>query len=103
METQWLMHASRWRYGFNGPIKDNYSVIGSIVGAFSRVGNNIKIFFKKDNKIYLEAANSTYEPIVLDFDQVEIQGNYFLFGEKFNFLRCFINQILIFYHYKSKL
>jgi len=58
------------------PIKDNYSVRnGSIVSALvPGLGTTLKYFVKKDNKIYLEAANSAYEPIVLDFDQVEIQG-----------------------------
>ena len=58
------------------PIKDNYSVRnGAIVSALvPGLGTTLKYFVKKENKIYLEAANSAYEPIVLDFDQVEIQG-----------------------------
>tara|TARA_Y100000991_G_C21871736_1_gene305431 strand:+ start:34 stop:651 length:618 start_codon:yes stop_codon:yes gene_type:complete len=58
------------------PIKDNYSVRnGAIVSALvPGMGTTLKYFIKKENKIYLEAANSAYEPIVLDFDQVEIQG-----------------------------
>ena len=58
------------------PIKDNYSVRnGTIVSALvPGLGTTLKYFLKKDNKIYLEAANAAYQPIVLDFDQVEIQG-----------------------------
>ncbi len=58
------------------PIKDNFSVRnGAIVSALvPGMGTTLKYFIKKENKIYLEAANSAYEPIVLDFDQVEIQG-----------------------------
>ena len=41
------------------PIKDEYS---------------LKNFFKRNNKISLEAANPLYEPIVLDLEQVQIQG-----------------------------
>ena len=58
------------------PVKDKYSIRnGDIVSA--RVpgqGTTLKYFIKKKNNIYLEAANPKYEPIVLDFDQVVIQG-----------------------------
>ena len=48
---------------------------GDIVSALvPGLGTTLKYFFKRNNKISLEAANPTYEPIVLDLDQVEIQG-----------------------------
>ena len=58
------------------PIKDNFSLRnGTIVSALvPGLGTTLKYFLKKDNKIYLEAANSAYEPIILDLDQVQIQG-----------------------------
>ena len=58
------------------PIHDNYSVRnGDIVSAFvPGMGATLKYFIKKGNKINLEAANSNYEPIVLNLDQVQIQG-----------------------------
>ena len=37
-------------------------------------GTTLKYFLKKDNKIILEAANSNYEPIILDYDNISIQG-----------------------------
>ena len=48
---------------------------GDIVSALvPGLGTTLKYFFKRNNKIALEAANPSYEPIVLDLDQVEIQG-----------------------------
>ena len=48
---------------------------GDIVSALvPGLGTTLKYFFKRNNKIYLEAANPSYEPIVLDLDQIEIQG-----------------------------
>ena len=38
------------------------------------LGTTLKYFIKKNNKIYLEAANPKYEPIILDYEQVVIQG-----------------------------
>ncbi len=57
-------------------IKDSYSLRnGEIVSALvPGLGTTLKYFFKRKNKIYLEAANPSYEPIILDLDQVEIQG-----------------------------
>ena len=57
-------------------IKDSFLVRnGDIVSAFvPGLGTTLKYFLKKDNKIILEAANPAYEPIILDPDQVEIQG-----------------------------
>ena len=37
-------------------------------------GTTLKYFLKKNNKIILEAANPNYEPIILDYDNVSIQG-----------------------------
>ena len=58
------------------PIKDSYSLRnGTIVSAMvSGLGTTLKYFFKKNGKIYLEAANSSYEPIILDYGNVSIQG-----------------------------
>ena len=58
------------------PIKDSYSLRnGTIVSAMvSGLGTTLKYFFKKNGKIYLEAANSSYEPIILDYCNVSIQG-----------------------------
>ena len=48
---------------------------GDIVSALVRgSGTTLKYFLKKDNKIILEAANPNYEPIILDYDNVSIQG-----------------------------
>ena len=57
-------------------IKDLFLVRnGNIVSAYvPGLGTTLKYFFKKNNKIFLEAANPAYEPIILDPDQVEIQG-----------------------------
>ena len=58
------------------PVKDNYSIRnGDIVSAMvPGLGTTLKYFIKKDNKIYLEPANLKYDPIILDYDQVSIQG-----------------------------
>ena len=58
------------------PVKDNYSIRnGDIVSAMVHgLGTTLKYFIKKNNKIILEAANPKYEPIVLDYEQVSIQG-----------------------------
>ena len=58
------------------PIKDSYSLRnGTIVSAMvSGLGTTLKYFLKKNGKIYLEAANSSYEPIILDYGNVSIQG-----------------------------
>ena len=48
---------------------------GTIVSAMvPGLGTTLKYFFKKNNKIYLEAANPNYEPIVLNLDEVFLQG-----------------------------
>ena len=58
------------------PIKDASSIRnGTIVSAMvPGLGTTLKYFFKKGNKILLEAANRAYEPIELNLDQVILQG-----------------------------
>jgi len=57
-------------------IKESYSLRnGDIVSAMVHgSGTTLKYFSRRNNKIYLEAANINYEPIVLDPEQVVIQG-----------------------------
>tara|TARA_Y100000589_G_scaffold321730_1_gene353564 strand:+ start:837 stop:1445 length:609 start_codon:yes stop_codon:yes gene_type:complete len=48
---------------------------GMIVSAMvPGLGTTLKYFFRKDNQIILEAANPDYEPIILDRENVSIQG-----------------------------
>ncbi len=58
------------------PIKDSYSLKnGTIVSAMvPGLGTTLKYFFKRGDKIFLEAANPNYEPIELNLDQVVFQG-----------------------------
>ena len=58
------------------PLESIYSLKnGDIVSAMvPGLGTTLKYFFKKNNKVSLEAANQNYDPILLDLDQVEIQG-----------------------------
>jgi len=58
------------------PIKDSCSIRnGTIVSALvPGLGTTLKYFFKKGDKIFLEAANPNYDPIELDLDQVIFQG-----------------------------
>ena len=58
------------------PIKDTYSLRnGTIVSAMvPGLGTTLKYFFKRENKICLEAANPAYEPIVLNLDEAVFQG-----------------------------
>ncbi len=58
------------------PIKDSYSLRnGTIVSALvPGVGTTLKYFVKKENKIFLEAANPAYEPIELNLEEVVFQG-----------------------------
>ena len=58
------------------PITDSYSLRnGTIVSAMvPGLGTTLKYFFKRENKIYLEAANPAYEPIELNLDEVVFQG-----------------------------
>ena len=58
------------------PIKDSASLRnGTIVSAMvPGLGTTLKYFFKKDGKIFLEAANQAYDPIKLNVDEVVFQG-----------------------------
>ncbi len=58
------------------PVESQFSLKnGDIVSALvPGLGTTLKYFFKKGNQISLEAANPNYEPIVLDLDQIHIQG-----------------------------
>ncbi len=58
------------------PVQDSFSLRnGTIVSALvPGLGTTLKYFIKKQNKIYLEAANESYEPIELNPEDVIIQG-----------------------------
>ena len=58
------------------PIESSNSLKnGTIVSALvPGVGTTLKYFVKKDNKIFLEAANPAYEPIELNLEEVVFQG-----------------------------
>ena len=58
------------------PVKDSHSLRnGSIVSAMvPGFGTTLKYFFKRGGKIFLEAANPAYEPIVLNLEEVVFQG-----------------------------
>ena len=58
------------------PITDSYSLRnGSIVSAMvPGLGTTLKYFFKREGKIFLEAANSAYEPIELNLGEAVFQG-----------------------------
>ena len=58
------------------PIKDSYSLKnGTIVSAMvPGLGTTLKYFFKRNGKIFLEAANPLYEPIQLNLEEVIFQG-----------------------------
>ena len=58
------------------PITDSYLLRnGTIVSAMvPGLGTTLKYFFKRDGKIFLEAANPSYEPIELDLHEAVFQG-----------------------------
>ena len=58
------------------PINDSYSLKnGTIVSAMvPGLGTTLKYFFKRKGKIFLEAANPSYEPIELNLNEVVFQG-----------------------------
>ena len=58
------------------PITDSYSLRnGNIVSAMvPGLGTTLKYFVKRGGKVFLEAANPAYEPIELDFNEVNFQG-----------------------------
>ena len=57
-------------------ITDSYSLRnGTIVSAMvPGLGTTLKYFFKRNGKIFLEAANQSYEPIELQLNEVVFQG-----------------------------
>ena len=62
----------------------NFLRNGTIVSALvPGSGTTLKYYFKKNNQIILEAANQNYEPIVLDSNQVAIQGKLLAVWRKF--------------------
>ena len=65
-----------WDMVLMEPIKDSYALKnGTIVSALvPGLGTTLKYFFKRSNKIFLEAANTAYDPIVLNLDEVVFQG-----------------------------
>ena len=58
------------------PVKDSFSLKnGTIVSAMvPGLGTTLKYFIRRGSQIVLEAANPSYEPIVIENDQVSIQG-----------------------------
>jgi len=58
------------------PINDSFSLRnGDIVSALvPGMGTTLKYFFKRGGKIFLEAANSNYDPIELNLNEVIFQG-----------------------------
>ena len=58
------------------PIKDTFTLRnGTIVSAMvPGLGTTLKYFFKRGEKIFLEAANPAYEPIELNVNEVIFQG-----------------------------
>ena len=58
------------------PIKDLYSLRNGIIisAMVPGLGTTLKYFFKRENKIFLEAANPAYEPIELNLEEVVLQG-----------------------------
>ena len=58
------------------PINDVYSLRnGTIVSALvPGMGTTLKYYFKRSGKIFLEAANPSYQPIELDPEHVIFQG-----------------------------
>jgi len=65
-------------------IDKNYIRNGTIVSAMvPGSGTTLKYFFKKNNQIILEPANINYEPIILDANEVSIQGKLLAVWRKF--------------------
>ncbi len=58
------------------PVKDHVTIKnGTIISAMvPGLGTTLKYFFKRNNKIFLEAANPAYEPIELNLEECVIQG-----------------------------
>ena len=65
-------------------IDKDYIRNGTIVSAMvPGSGTTLKYFFKKNNQIILEPANINYEPIILDVNEVAIQGKLLAVWRKF--------------------
>ena len=58
------------------PVNDlNYLRNGTIVSSMlPGSGTTLKYFFKSGNQVRLEAANQNYEPIIVNADEISIQG-----------------------------
>ncbi len=67
------------------PIRElNFLKNGTIVSAMvPGSGTTLKYFFKKNNKIILEAANPNYDPLILNLNEVVIQGKLLAVWRKF--------------------
>ena len=67
------------------PITDSYSLKnGTIVSALvPGQGTTLKYFFKRNNKLFLEPANASYEPIELNPENVVFQGKLLAVWRKF--------------------
>ena len=62
----------------------NFLKNGTIVSAMvPGSGTTLKYFFRKNNQIILEPANPNYEPIILDSNEVSIQGKLLAVWRKF--------------------
>ena len=65
-------------------IDKDYIRNGTIVSAMvPGSGTTLKYFLKKNNQIILEPANINYEPIILDVNEVAIQGKLLAVWRKF--------------------
>ncbi len=69
------------------PVNDSFSLKnGTIVSAMvPGLGTTLKYFIRKGSQIILEAANPSYEPIVIENDQVSIQGKLLAVWRKVKF------------------
>tara|TARA_B100001989_G_C24445485_1_gene416226 strand:- start:202 stop:825 length:624 start_codon:yes stop_codon:yes gene_type:complete len=69
------------------PVNDSFSLKnGTIVSAMvPGLGTTLKYFIRKGSQIILEAANPSYEPIVVENDQVSIQGKLLAVWRKVKF------------------
>ena len=58
------------------PVKDCYGLRnGDIISAYvPGLGSTLKYFVKRKNKVFLEPANSSYEPIEVNPERLNIQG-----------------------------
>ena len=65
-------------------VNKDYIRNGTIVSAMvPGSGTTLKYFFKKNNQIILEPANTNYEPIILNVNEVSIQGKLLAVWRKF--------------------